>query len=87
MQEKWGTARKAFVLLYLISDDHRIRSYIPCTLQVAELVEDVSKTVGDLDAAASLCSSVLPLANLVKEKKCIEPSYANKTYCIEIVEL
>lgn len=55
--------------------------------QVAELVEDVSKTVGDLEASASLCSSVLPLATLVRDQKCIEPSYANKTYCIEIVEL
>jgi len=55
--------------------------------KVAELVEDVSKTVGDLEASASLCSSVLPLATLVRDQKCIEPSYANKTYCIEIVEL
>lgn len=55
--------------------------------KVAELVEDVSKTVGELESSASLCSSVLPLANLVRDKKCIEPSYANKTYCIEIVEL
>ena len=54
---------------------------------MAELVEDVSKTVGELETSASLCSSMLPLANLVRDKKCIEPSYANKTYCIEIVEL
>ena len=56
-------------------------------LQLAELVEDVSKTVGELETSVSICSSVLPLATLVRDKKCIEPSYANKTYCIEIVEL
>ena len=61
--------------------------YKSSLFQVAELVEDVSKTVGDLEASASLCSSVLPLATLVRDQKCIEPSYANKTYCIEIVEL
>ena len=76
----WKGNRTACPLIYMMYSLINI-------LQVAELVEDVSKTVGELDAAASLCSSVLPLANLVREKKCIEPSYANKTYCIEIVEL
>lgn len=55
--------------------------------KVAELLEDVARTVEDLEATSSLCAAIEPLAKLIYEKKYREPAYANKTYCIEIVDL
>ena len=55
--------------------------------KVAELLGDVASNVEELEVASSAFASVIPLAELLKGKKYREPSFANTTYCVEVVEL
>lgn len=55
--------------------------------EATEAVCEVAATVDGFEQAASALDSIVSLVDLIVKKKIQEPSFANKTYCIEIVEL
>lgn len=77
-----------FVLwVTLILNAHYSQMIVTKDAKVLDVIKSITDTVVELENNSNLCATMMPLVSMIREKKCQTPSYANKAYCIEIVNL